>query len=421
MLRSYKQWLLVLLLLFPLFLHAQTVEELQAQINQRNQQIKEIEQEISKYQKSLDATAKQSSTLSGELSIINTTIKKLNADIKLTETKITNSQQTIQKLGLDIGSKDSSIGDNKVSLGESLRLLAQEKDANLLEQIASGNSFSDFWVNQEKINRLEEGIHEQMGTLRNLRADLVDKKTATETEKKKLQSLKNQLADQKKIADSNYQAKDDLLKQTKNQEAGYKQLLADRQAKKAAFEKELFEFESQLNLKLDPTKLPSSGHGTLRWPLDSIRITQYFGVTAYSKRLYVSGSHNGVDFGTPIGTPVRAPRSGTIKGTGNTDLVCSGASYGNWVFIEHDNGLSTVYGHLSLVKVVSGQQVNTGDVIAYSGNTGYSTGPHLHFGVMASDGVKIMNVPSKVCKGIYTMPVADPKAYLDPMLYLPEL
>ena len=197
-----KQWLLVLLLLVPLFLRAQTVGELQAQIDQRNKQIKEIEKEIAQYQKSLDATAKQSSTLSGELSIIDTTLKKLNADIKLTETKIINSQQTIQKLQLDIGDKDSSIEDNKVSLGESLRLLAQEKDSNLLEQIATETSFSYFWVNQEKINRLEEGIHEQMTSLRTLRSDLVDKKTATEAEKKKLLALNSQLADQKKIANT---------------------------------------------------------------------------------------------------------------------------------------------------------------------------------------------------------------------------
>jgi len=420
--RVSKQWLLVLLLLVPLFLRAQTVGELQAQIDQRNKQIKEIEKEIAQYQKSLDATAKQSSTLSGELSIIDTTLKKLNADIKLTETKIINSQQTIQKLQLDIGDKDSSIEDNKVSLGESLRLLAQEKDSNLLEQIATETSFSDFWVNQEKINRLEEGIHEQMTSLRTLRSDLVDKKTATEAEKKKLLALNSQLADQKKIANSNYKAKDDLLKQTKNQEAGYKQLLADRQTKKAAFEKELFDFESQIKFISNPSKLPNSGRGTLTWPLDNIRITQLFGITSASGRLYASGSHNGVDFGVSVGTPVKATRDGVVKGSGNTDLACPRASYGNWIFIEHNNGLATVYGHLSLVKVSVGQKVTPGQIIAYSGSTGYSTGPHLHLSVFQSDSVAITSFASKTCPGaILTIPTANPQAYLDPMLYLPAL
>src|SRR3989344_5592963 len=244
--RDYRWVLFILILLFPLFLRAQTAEELQTQIDQRSKQIKEIEKEIAQYQLSLAATTKQSNTLSGEITIINTTIKKLNADIKLTETKIANSQQTIQKLQLEIGNKDSSIENSKISLGESLRLLAQDRDINLLEQIASDNSFSDFWINQEKITKLEGEVQEQMATLRNLRADLVGRKTATEMEKRKLLSLNNQLADQKKIANSNYKAKDELLKQTKNQEVGYKQLLADRQAKKVAFEKRSEEHTSEL-------------------------------------------------------------------------------------------------------------------------------------------------------------------------------
>jgi murein DD-endopeptidase MepM/ murein hydrolase activator NlpD len=77
-----------------------------------------------------------------------------------------------------------------------------------------------------------------------------------------------------------------------------------------------------------------------------------------------------------------------------------------------------VYAHLSLIKATAGQQVTTGDLIGYSGATGYVTGPHLHFGVFASQGVRVVNLKSKVCAGTYTVPVADYKAYINPMLYL---
>jgi murein DD-endopeptidase MepM/ murein hydrolase activator NlpD len=86
--------------------------------------------------------------------------------------------------------------------------------------------------------------------------------------------------------------------------------------------------------------------------------------------------------------------------------------------VKHTNGLSTLYAHLSVIKVSPGQQVTTGETLGYSGNTGYSTGPHLHFTVYASQGVKIMSRKSAACGGTYTMPIADLKAYLNPMSFL---
>lgn len=91
--------------------------------------------------------------------------------------------------------------------------------------------------------------------------------------------------------------------------------------------------------------------------------------------LHPSG-HYAVDYGVPIGTPVKAAASGTIKSLGSG----SGArSYGNNIEVQHADGFSTVYCHLNGFNVSVGQTVNQGDVIATSGNTGFSTGPHLHF------------------------------------------
>jgi murein DD-endopeptidase MepM/ murein hydrolase activator NlpD len=92
------------------------------------------------------------------------------------------------------------------------------------------------------------------------------------------------------------------------------------------------------------------------------------------------------------------------------------------VFIDHDNGLSTLYAHLSTYTVAQGQSVAVREVIGYSDTTGYATGPHLHLGVYASMGSEIASFPSKSCAGkIYTMPVAAPSAYLNPLSYLPVL
>lgn len=85
--------------------------------------------------------------------------------------------------------------------------------------------------------------------------------------------------------------------------------------------------------------------------------------------------HNGIDIAVPLGTPVRATGDGVVRFVGNTD------GYGLRVEIDHGNGLVTLYAHLSETNVVPGQRVRRGEVIAKSGNTGSSTGPHLHYEV----------------------------------------
>lgn len=88
--------------------------------------------------------------------------------------------------------------------------------------------------------------------------------------------------------------------------------------------------------------------------------------------------HRGIDIAVPVGTPVRATRRGRV--------VFSGArsGYGSTVIVEHANGDRTLYGHNSIVRVQPGDLVESGTVVAFSGNTGRSTGPHVHFEQMPS-------------------------------------
>ena len=89
--------------------------------------------------------------------------------------------------------------------------------------------------------------------------------------------------------------------------------------------------------------------------------------------------HTGIDFAAPIGTPVYAASNGTVIAAGPA------SGFGQWVKIRHPGNTTTVYGHLSREAVTVGQAVQPGQLIAYSGNEGHSTGPHLHFETRPND------------------------------------
>jgi hypothetical protein len=94
--------------------------------------------------------------------------------------------------------------------------------------------------------------------------------------------------------------------------------------------------------------------------------------------------HKGIDYGTAIGSKIVAAAAGTVQSVGGSTANTygkkgGGRSYGLHIIINHGNGYSTVYAHLSSAQVSAGMQVAQGQVIALSGNSGYSTGPHLHF------------------------------------------
>ncbi len=413
---------IMLILLFSIFYsaNAQNASELKSKIEDHNAEIKKLEQEIASYKTQLTALDNQANTLSGSIKKLDLTKQKLLADIKLTENKISATNFTINNLSSDIGNKEAKINQDKSVIAKGVIDIDQYEAKSLIHILLSKDNLSDVWNEVESIKDLQASLKDQISELKSIKSDLEDNKNDAEKAKNHLVSLKDELGDQKKINDQNTAEKNRLLKETKNKESNYKKILQDKIARKEAFEKELRSFESQLKFILDPSSLPKTGTG-LSWPLDDIFITQLFGSTIDSKRLYTSGSHNGVDFKASIGTPIKAMAGGTIMGTGDTDLTCPGASYGRWVLIKHDNGLSSIYAHLSLIKVSQGQTISAGQVIGYSGSTGYSTGPHLHIGVYAASAVKIANLPSKSCGGrTYTMPVAATNAYLDPMLYLPK-
>lgn len=407
-----------------LALRAASVEDLRSKSATLSDQIKKLDAEIASINSKLVTTKSEKKTLSAELVKIDTARKKLVTELTMTEKQISLSNLNIVRLASEIDVKQRSIETDRVAIREALRNYRDREDSGLLELALSGGRLSEIIGQTESIIQLGRSLNARIGELNNNKATLETKKSASEAEKKTLTGLKSQLTDQKQLVDQTKKEKDTLLTETKNKESAYQQMIADRQAKKKQVEQEMAKVEEQIKIAIDPSLLPKSGSSPLSWPVTKVIITQYFGNTDFATKhavLYNGKGHNGIDLGVSLGSTVMSAADGQIVGAGDTDKTCPGASYGKWILIKHNNGLSTLYGHLSLIKVSEGQKVAAGDLIGYSGNTGYSTGPHLHFTVYASQGVQVTSLQSKVkgC-GVYRMPVASYNSYLNPLQYLNE-
>lgn len=393
--------------------------ELQQNITSHQDEIKKLESEIAAYQERLTDVGNQKKTLQTEIKTIDLTRSKLAADVKLTQARIAQTNSKIAELSDDIDINQIRIEKNRELIRDIIRKIDQESSRSFTEVVLSKQSISELLADTEDMNRLQSSIRDSIESLRRLRDELSTQKGSFQTQQKTLLSLNSQLADQKKIADQKRLEQNQLLKDTQNQEANYKKLLTQKQERKTQFEREIDDFEAQLRAEIDPNTIPKPGTKVFAYPVEKPYITQRFGRTVDAVRLYTSGTHNGIDFRAPVGTPIKAAGDGVVIGLGDTDLACRGASYGRWVMIKHKNGLSTMYSHFDLIKVSKGQSVEVGEVIGYGGATGYATGPHLHFAVFVSAVTQIVDLPSKSCPGaIFHIPVSPANGYLDPEAYL---
>lgn len=398
---------------------ADTASDIQSQIDANNEQIKALEADIIAFQQQLDALSAKKNTLQSTISALSLSQKQLATHIKVTQGKIASANLQIQQLTLSITGKEASITVDQDVITKALKSMAEREQTSLITNLISTNSLSEAWHVTDQTLQFNRALARDISNLRTARTVLATNREQVTKVKENLVSLQRDLAVQKKSVEVSKAAQQKLLIDTKNQESAYQKLVAQKRVQQAEFEAKLFQYETQLRQALDLSAIPSARSGLLAPPLARLYVTQYFGKTVDAKRLYVSGTHGGVDFKAAIGTPVKTALSGVVVDTESIKTK-NGCQYGKWLLVKHANGLSTIYGHLSFVYVRPGDTVATGQIVGLSGDTGYATGPHLHFGVFASAGVRIVDssaLGSINCAGIKTV-AASPAAYLNPLSYL---
>ena len=204
--------------------------------------------------------------------------------------------------------------------------------------------------------------------------EVSEQKTVIENEKNSLEATKLEVENTKKEKD----AKNALLNASK---VAKQDVVSKLSAEEQKLQKTIDEFEDKITEAQDDIRNNTIGSyegsfkGVLEWPLSYSynRITSIFG-NRTAPTAGASSNHGAIDIGVSY-VPVYAPADGKV-------ILASWISgYGNYIKIDHGNGYYTAFGHLSQYKVSVGSVVKSGQQIAVSGNTGISTGPHLHYEV----------------------------------------
>lgn len=376
---------------------------------------KKIKAQKKAYEQIAELKEKQGATLASQLVTLETQAQKLEREIR-------ENEQSLDELGRELRETQSGIDEKE-------RFIAREKQvlSGLIREYHSATSDGaevlfgiggdDSGLPMKQEDWLAE-TGERIGTmLRSLddtkRALLLSKETL-DRKKTEADTLQEQLDQRNEYLAGSRQSKATLLAKTQAEQQKYVTLVRTLEEELKDLENEINNLESGLIGSLDLGKIPKYQKGLLAYPVKKVVITQGYGMTSYAKSgAYGGGPHNGVDFGASTGTPVYAAMDGKVVAVGSMTKSGKWYGYGRWIAIDHGNGLVTLYGHLSKQGVKKGEKVDKGEQIGLSGNTGYSTGPHLHFSVFSADSFDI--VPSSKVSGI-SVPIG---AHINPTKYLP--
>ncbi len=320
-------------------------------------------------------------------------IASLKTQIATTEDKIEVSEKLLASLETSIASANESIEEKNARIDEiydnflnSVRISYEEGSASYLELLLDSRSLSDFLSRSEQVNSLLSYDPRLKRKLESTRASLRSEKATLEDKYQKQREYREELDVDRAKLDVLLEEQETHARSLQASEAEAAAQYAAYQAEKervdaemeAYIQQKLRELEEQRRREQEANGTSYVG-GMLSWPVDGGLyhiITSRYGQRTYLTYGYwTTDFHHGIDINAGWGTDVHAANAGTVAIAGWSN------SFGNYVVIDHGGGYSTLYAHNSSLCVSAGQTVERGQLISYSGNTGWSFGAHLHFEV----------------------------------------
>lgn len=350
-----------------------------AQDERRNMQgtLSDIKKQQVKLEEAKNDLSEYVVELDGQLIFIQGTLAEL-------EVKIAEKEQEIVQIEQQLKEARENEVDQYEAMEQRIRFMYERGNSAYISLILDAEDFSEMLNKAEYIEEISNYDRDMLKEYQETKEAIEFLKEQLEKEEEMLHSAKEEAAekegemsdliDQKEKQIENYETdinnKEKAIKEYEAEIAAQNATIAALEAQIAQAERELADVSGN-----DVGETPVYGGGPFCWPAPSYtRISDDYGNRIHPT-LGVQQFHNGIDMAAPNGSPILAAESGTVIAAAYSSTM------GNYIMINHGNGLYTIYMHASALYVSTGQTVTRGQKIAAVGSTGRSTGPHLHFSV----------------------------------------
>jgi len=368
-----------LLLVFPAMATKSGLEDAKKKKNALQEEMKRAEATVRNLENLKGDAVAYVKKLDASLAAITDELTKLDADISSKEEQIALTQQELAEAEvIEAGQYES--------MKLRIKYMYEKGDSSYVDLLMESRSLSELLNKAEYIGKISEYDRMKLDEYVATKERIAETEQVLEQEHAELLDLQEQTEAKHASVEELLAAKQSELKKVEAQLADAEDAVSEYQKDLKKQEDSIKAIEAELKRQEEAAKKKAESSGktyqtkkigdiSFTWPCPaSSRITSRFGSRS-SPTEGASSNHKGIDIGAPTGTNIVAAASGTV--------VVSTYSYsaGNYIMINHGGGVYSVYMHASKLLASVGDTVKKGEVIAKVGSTGYSTGPHLHFGI----------------------------------------
>lgn len=352
---------LVLMLIFALALPAAADD-----LAKRQAEYERVQKQIADMENRIYNNTQQAKSVNSEISRLNKEIEQAEQQLRYLEARLQTTAKEIEVAEKELAEAEENLAFQQEMLKVRMRALYERGPISYLEVLFNAHSFSDFINRIGMLQRVVAQDVDMVDTIKVEKARIEEQKTVLEIKRNELAGL-YRTTDRDRNAIASRQA----------ERSRYKDKLATDRAEWVKNLRSLEQVERELEelIRKAQEQNPGAGSGTgaYTWPAPGYtRITSPYGQRTHP--IFGGSSfHYGIDIGAPMGAKIVAADSGTVLFAGTM------TGYGKVVILDHGNGRSTLYAHTSVLMVSNNQKVTKGQQIAKVGNSGWSTGPHLHF------------------------------------------